>query len=287
MPSRRQLIEASLAVALSGAWSAARADDLPWTLPRLKTVPVNGQDIAYFEQGSGPALVLVHGMSGSAALEWGRVMGPLSQRFHVVAPYQIGFGPSAQPDLPYDAKTFVDYLGGLLDALKLERPTIVGESFGGWVVAQYALAQGGRTRWGAPLPRLSKLVIVDGAVHVRARPSSSDNGASKSINDPAVAAEAGKVFASQPRADNSRVTQQVMGGSIVREAVQPDALARLKVPTLVMWGEQDQLIPLADGHEIASQIPHARLEVIANCGHIPSVEQPHAFLKSLTTFAGG
>src|SRR5215831_419768 len=121
-PSRRALTAGALAACMAPSARAAGADELPWALPPLKTIEVEGRRIAYFDQGSGPALVLVHGMSGSAAMEWGRVIGPLSKRMRVVAPYQIGFAPSDQPDLPYDAKTFVDSLGGLMAALGLKEP---------------------------------------------------------------------------------------------------------------------------------------------------------------------
>lgn len=282
--SRRGLIAAGAAAAFSPMLACAQEDDLPWRLPELKTIAIGGQSIAYYDQGSGPALVLAHGMSGSAGFEWGRVIGPLSRDFRVVAPYQIGFGPSAQPDLPYDAETFVGYLGGLITALGLDRPILVGESFGGWVVGHYALAQGGPSRLGGTVPAISKLVIADGALQIKGPPPSGPNPP-RSINDPAIGARGFEVMKSLPRADNSMVTSRVVGGSIIKQSLDDDRLARIRTPTLVMWGDADELFPAERGRAYARTIPGARFSLIENCGHIPSVEQPRAFLKALTDFA--
>ena len=278
---RRILIGAALFSATL-AVPPARADELPFALPPLRTVQVDGHAIAYYEAGTGPALLLVHGFSGSAALEWGRVIGPLSKRFRVIAPYQIGFGPSAQPDLPYDAKTFVTSLGGLMKALKIVRPTLVGESFGGWVVAQYAQAQGARTGGDPSLPEISRLVIVDGAVGIR--PSDPRNINAPSINDPAVGALVGAFVRDRPKVDNDR-TKARASPAIGGDQVELDVLARRKLPTLIIWGDGDQLLPLPIGRRLAAELPGARLAVIERCGHIPSVEQPEAFLRHLLDFA--
>jgi pimeloyl-ACP methyl ester carboxylesterase len=261
---------------------AARAEDLPWSLPKLRRVKVHGHSIAYFEMGSGPPLVLAHGMSGSPAFEWGRVMTPLSRRFRVIAPYQIGFAPSDQPDLAYDAETFIDHLGGFLSARSAENATIVGESFGGWVVAQYALAQRKKSSWKRTLPRISGLVIVDGAVQVHPLPPKPPEA---SINSPEVGKLAGAFFASQPKVDNSKVTKGA-GAHVLAQQLTDAELKSIRIPTLVIWGAGDQLLPVSDGRHIASQIPGAHTVIIEDCGHIPSVEQPRAFLGALGGFLG-
>ena len=277
--TRRAAIAAGAAVTLAGS---ARAEDLPWRLPKLRRVAVHGRQIAYYEMGSGPPLVLIHGMSGSPALEWGRVITPLSRRFRVIAPYQIGFGPSDQPDLPYDAATFVDYLGGFLIARAAEGATLVGESFGGWVVAQYALRQGQKSAWRQTLPPISHLAIVDGAVQVHPGPQTPG---AQSINSPDIGKRAHEFFLTQPPVDNSLVKKGA-GPHVVAQAVSDDALKTIHTPTVVIWGRDDQLIPVADGRHIAAQIPGAHTVIIGDCGHIPSVEQPRAFLGALGGLVG-
>ena len=279
--TRRVAISAAGAALLA---PAAHAQDLPWRLPKLKRAKVRHHHIAYYEMGSGPPLVLVHGMSGSPALEWGRVMTPLSRRFRVLAPFQIGFAPSDQPTgLAYDAATFVDYLGSFLSLLGAEGATLVGESFGGWVVAQYALRQPRQSVWNQALPPISRLVIVDGAVQVHAAPGG--GGDQQSINDPDVSKLAHDFFVGQPAANNSAVTKAAVP-HVLAQNVTDAELKTLKTPTLVIWGREDRLIPLEDGRHVASQIPGARTVVIGNCGHIPSVEQPRAFLGALGGFLG-
>ena len=281
--TRRAALAAAGAAVLT---PAALAEDLPWRLPKLRHAAVHRHQMAYYEMGSGPPLVLVHGMSGSPALEWGRVMTPLSRRFRVIAPFQIGFGPSDQPaDLAYDAATFVDYLGDFLIARAAENATLVGESFGGWVVAHYALRQGRQSAWKQTLPPISHLVIVDGAVQVHPGPPRADGGAQDSINSPAVGKLAQEFFVGQPAADNSLVSKAA-GPNVLAAPVTDAELKTLKTPTLVVWGREDRLLPVDDGRHIARQIPGARSVIIGDCGHIPSVEQPRAFLGALGGLLG-
>ena len=277
--TRRAAIAAGAALPMAGT---ARGEDLPWRLPRLRSVKVNGQHMAFFEMGNGPPLVLVHGASGSPALEWGRVMTPLSRKFRVIAPHMLGYGPSDQPDLPYDAATFTDYLGGFLRMRLAEGAVLVGESLGGWVAAQYAVRQGQSTAWGRALPPISRLVICDGAVQA---PPGEGGGAQASINDPEVARLAHAFYLSQPPKDNSKVAKAV-GPHVVGQPVSDAQLKTLKTPTLLIWGREDRLLPLEGGRHVAAQIPGARMAVIDKCGHIPSVEQPRAFLGALGGFLG-
>lgn len=238
--------------------------------------------MAYYEAGSGPALVLIHGGSGSPALEWGRVIMPLSRKFRVIAPYLIGFAPSDQPTLAYDATTFADYLGGFLHARDAHGATLVGESLGGWVVGHYALRQGQTSDWRQTLPRISRLVFVDGAVQVH---PGDGGGAQDSINSPAVAKLAHDFYVSQPKVDNS-IALKALGPHMLAEQVSDHQLESIATPTLVVWGREDKILPLKDGKHIATQIPGARMVIIDESGHIPSVEQPHAFLAALNGFSG-
>ncbi len=269
----------AIGAAATVVWSAS-AEDLPWRLPKLRRVKVHNQYIAYYEIGSGPPLVLIHGGSGSPAMEWGRVIMPLSRRFKVIAPYLIGFGPSDQPDLPYDAETFVDYLGGFLNARRAHGAAIVGESFGGWVVSHYVMRQGEKSSWGEALPRISRLVFVDAAVQLH---PGQGGGAEDSVNNPSVAKLAYNFYKSLPQTDNSLVMKAV-GPHEINQQVTDSQLRKITTPTLVIWGREDKILPLEDGRHIAAQIPGARLEIIDNTGHIPALEQPRAFIEAIEGF---
>jgi pimeloyl-ACP methyl ester carboxylesterase len=276
--TRRAVMGAGIAATL--ARSASAEEDLPWQLPKLRRIRVQDHSIAYYEAGSGPPLVLVHGGSGSPAMEWGRVMMPLSKKFRVLAPYLIGFGPSDQPDLSYDAETFVDCLGGLLNARSAHGATLVGESFGGWVVGHYSLRQGEKSSRGQSLPRISHLVLVDGAVQI---PPGSGGGAQDSINSPSVAKRAYSFYQSLPKVDNSLLLKAV-GPHQIAQQISDSQLQKITTPTLVIWGLEDKILPLEAGQHFAEQIPGARTVIIDDSGHIPSVEQPRAFLTALESF---
>jgi pimeloyl-ACP methyl ester carboxylesterase len=280
--TRRAAIGAIAAAAVVPLPGNAGDADLPWQLPELRRTRVHGHQMAYYEAGSGPPLVLVHGGSGSPALELGRVFMPLSRKFRVIAPYMIGFGPSEQPDVPYDAQTFVDYLGGFLAAVAADHSTLVGESLGGWVVGHYAVRQGRKSSWGQSLPSISHLVLVDGALQLH---PGDGGGAQDTINDPEVGKRAHEFYTTLPQVDNSKVLG-ALGPHEVGEPVTDEQLKALHTPTLVMWGREDKLLPLERGRHFAALIPGARLEIIDRCGHAPSMERPHAYLAALGTFLG-
>lgn len=275
--TRRAAIAAGIAATFA---RSVGAEELPWHLPKLRRTRVYSHHIAYYEAGSGPTVVLVHGGSGSPAMEWGRVIMPLSRKFRVIAPYLIGFGPSDQPKLPYDAATFVDYLGGFLSARGAHGATLVGESFGGWVVGHYAVRQGQKSSSGQRLPRISHLVFVDGAVQVHP----GDGGtAQDSINNPAIAKRAYDFYTSLPKVNDSFVLKAV-GPHMLAQQVSDNQLRKITTPTLVIWGREDKLLPLKDGRHIAAEIPGAHIVIIDNSGHIPAIEQPRAFLAAIDGF---
>jgi pimeloyl-ACP methyl ester carboxylesterase len=280
--TRRAAMAAVGAAAATALAADDRAIDLPWRLPALRRTQVHGHQIAYYEAGSGAPLVLVHGGSGSPALEIGRVFTPLSRKFRVLAPYMIGFGPSDQPDLPYDVATFVDYLGGFLTAVSANHATLVGESLGGWVVGHYAVRQDSKSAWGQTLPSISHLVLVDGALQVH---PGDGGGAQDTINDPEVGKLAHEFYNTLPKVDNSRVLS-ALGPQMLAEPVTDDQLKALHTPTLVIWGREDKLLHLDNGRHFAALIPGAHLKIIDHCGHAPSMEQPRAYLAALGAFLG-
>src|ERR1044071_2759248 len=118
-----------------------------------KETTVFGQKIHYVEAGSGPNVILLHGLGGSSQ-GWQFNVGPLAEKFHVFVPDQIGFGKSDKPLVNYRIRTYVDFLDQFCKQLKIERATLVGNSMGGWIAAAFTAA----------FPdRVDKLVLVDAA----------------------------------------------------------------------------------------------------------------------------
>src|SRR5258708_6362027 len=126
--------------------------------PADKTITVFGQSIHYFDLGSGPVVVLLHGL-GSRKEDWLPVLEPMAQRYRLLVPDQIGFGRSEKPLLDYSVQTYVDFLNEFLRQLKVEKASLVGESLGGWIAGLYVAEMGG----GAHLIPVEKLVLVDAA----------------------------------------------------------------------------------------------------------------------------
>src|SRR5215216_7279772 len=102
-----------------------------------KETIVFGQKIHYVEAGSGPTVILLHGLGGSSQV-WQFNIGPLAEKYHVFVPDQIGFGKSDKPLVNYRIRTYVDFLDQFYKQLKIERATLVGNSMGGWIAAIFA-----------------------------------------------------------------------------------------------------------------------------------------------------
>src|SRR5690349_4655411 len=118
-----------------------------------KDVVIYGQKIHYLEAGSGPTVILLHGLGGNLQ-NWSFTTAPLAQQFYVIVPDQIGFGKSDKPLINYRVRTYVDFLDQFCKQLKIERATLVGNSMGGWIAAMFT----------ASFPdRVDKLVLVDAA----------------------------------------------------------------------------------------------------------------------------
>ncbi|HEY9126843.1 MAG TPA: alpha/beta fold hydrolase, partial [Acidobacteriaceae bacterium] len=135
-------------------------------LPAQQTAVVFGQKIAYYETGSGPTLVLVHGFGSQALFDWGRVIKPLARHHRVIALDQIGFGNSDKPFIDYRIQTFVDFLGEFLRIKKVSEFALAGESLGGWIVAAYTIQASASSNQGQfALPRPTHLILEDAAGH--------------------------------------------------------------------------------------------------------------------------
>src|SRR2546430_7828023 len=122
--------------------------------PPDKTISVFGQTIHYFDMGSGPVVVLLHGL-GSRKDDWLPVLEPMAQKYRLLVPDQIGFGKSDKPLLDYSVQTYVDFLNEFLRQLKVEKASLVGESLGGWIAALYAAEIGG----GGPLIPVGEMAV--------------------------------------------------------------------------------------------------------------------------------
>ena len=269
-------------------------------LPEQRSEAVFGQRIAYYEEGSGPTVVLLHGLAVNAALDWGACIGPIAAHHHVLAPDQLGFGASDKPVIDYGIQTWVDMLGEFLRLKKVTEFTLVGESLGGWIGANYTVqALGASPAAGASfaLPPPRRLILVDAAGHRALAEQLSSGAMAASIGGSkallsAIYYEPSRHSESETRrkfesilskGDGWTVHSVMSNRGLAREAVD-DKLPDIRVPTLVVWGDSDRIIPISDGRDFAAKIPGARLVVIAKSGHAPADERPTEFLDAVLPF---
>jgi pimeloyl-ACP methyl ester carboxylesterase len=255
-----------------------------------KEITIYGQKIHYLEAGSGPNLILLHGLGGSSQV-WQFNIGPLAEKYHVFVPDQIGFGKSDKPLVNYRIRTYVDFLDQFCKQLKIERPSLIGNSMGGWIAAIYA----------ATYPdRVDKLVLADAAGY--APPKDLDPKTFYALNPTtregtkALVAKVfyNKAFQSDAAIDQS-ITARLGAGdgytiksiteSIIRgEDYLDDTVKTIKTPTLIVWGREDGLVPLSNGERFHKDIAGSTLVVIDQCGHIPNVEKAGEFNAAVLKF---
>ena len=257
-----------------------------------KEVVVFGQKINYVEAGTGPTVILLHGLGGSTQV-WGFNTGALAERYHVVVPDQIGFGKSDKPLVNYRIRTYVDFLDQFCKQLKIERATLVGNSMGGWIAAMFTAA----------FPdRVDKLVLVDAAGY--APPKDFDMRTLYGLNPTTRAGMkilVSKVFYSKALQTDAAIdlaiaarmaagdgyTINSITESIIRgEDFLDDVVKTIKRPTLIVWGRQDGLVPLTDGERFNRDIAGSKMVVIEECGHVPNAEKPGEFNAALLKFLG-
>lgn len=208
--------------------------------PADKTIAVFGQSIHYFDIGSGPVVVLVHGL-GSRKEDWLPVLEPLAQKYRLLVPDQIGFGKSEKPLLDYTVQTYVDFLNEFFRQLKVEKVSLVGESLGGWISALYAVELGD----GAHLTPIDRLVLVDAA-------GLKQDTAIPNLNPSSLATMRGvmeavfydtswlnedalrRIFTDKLAVHDSYTVRSFLANPMIATERVDDRLAKIKTPTLVV-----------------------------------------------------
>jgi pimeloyl-ACP methyl ester carboxylesterase len=254
---------------------------------REESVTIRGTRIRVMRGGFGAPLLFLHGAGGAGT--WLPYMDALAESYDVIAPEHPGFGASDTPewldsvgDLAYFYLDFIRHFG--LDGVHL-----VGHSLGGWIAMELAVRD---------CHALSSLTLVaplgirvNGVKRVDIFLLMPDELIRCLFHDEKHIAVA---LARQPTPDE--IDMQIKNAAtLARLAWEPRLfnpqlpkwMHRICVPTLILWGAQDRLVPPAYGPALAALIPGARLQTIGNCGHLPNIEQPEAFVSRLKAFIGG
>lgn len=271
----------------------------------VEFVTIHGQRIVYRRAGAGPVVLLLHGIAGSSAT-WEPVMERLVADYTVVAPDFIGHGESDKPLGDYSLGSFANWTRDLLDALGIDRATVVGQSFGGGVALQFAYQFPDRCErvvlvdaggLGREVNWILRLVTVPGAELVMPVLFPSfvvglgDSLARMLRRRGFVNPAATEVWSSY-RSLTDAVTRQAFVRTI-RAVIDPggqsvSAHGRLHLteglPVLIIWGERDRIIPVDHAYRAADAIPHSTLHVLPGLGHFPQAEDPEAVAGLILDF---
>jgi len=261
-------------------------DHRPQSLYRIG--PSEDLKLEIERRGNGPPLLL---LPGEEALERDApFLDELARRYEVIIPSPPGFGLSTRPDWVTGPDDIAYMILDIVDDLGLRDIPVIGFSFGGWIAAEVATKDDGF---------IAKLVLVDPYGIKTGRPTDRDIADVWLLNPDEVMArkwrdpaKGERDFKAMP--EDKLVVVARNNESFARFGWEPylhnpklrHRLHRIKVPTLLVWGEDDGIVTPQYGEAYRRLIPGARLAVIPQAGHLPHIEQPQAFLAELAKFLG-
>jgi pimeloyl-ACP methyl ester carboxylesterase len=272
----------------------------------LELRTLHGKRVAYRRTGSGPTLVLIHGITNSGQ-SWEPAMRLLARDFDVIAPDLPGHGESDRQRGDHSLGGHACVLRDLLHVLGVERATVVGHSLGGGVAMQFGyqfpdmverlvlVGSGGLGREVSPLIRSAALPFAEQVLPLLTARPLLEAGT-------AVAGLIGRL-GFKPGADLAEVSRGVasLGDTerraafvrTVRSVISPlgqrvTATDRLylgaDLPTLIVWGDRDPIIPVEHGRSAHALLPKSRLEIFEGAGHFPQLDDPLRFAELVTEF---
>jgi pimeloyl-ACP methyl ester carboxylesterase len=271
----------------------------------LSTISVHGRRAAFrragTDRGARPAVVLVHGIAGDSS-EWEAVVDKLSSSYDVIAPDLAGHGESTRLQGDHSIGAFATWLRDVLEALEVERATFVGHSLGGGVVMQFAyqfpeyvermvlVSSGGLGREVSALIRAASLPFAEGVLGLLGG-----------------AAQASEPFLNRvglgPQTERGEMLHRIAGLThpdrraafvrAVRAIASPggqrvNAMDRLylaeDVPTLIVWGARDRIIPVHHAYAVHDAVPGSELVIFDEAGHFPHADDPSRFTQVVEDF---
>jgi pimeloyl-ACP methyl ester carboxylesterase len=272
-------------------------------------VTLHGHEVGFQAAGDGPVLVLLHGITSTADC-WREVFPRLANRYTVIAPDLLGHGRSAKPRGDYSLGAYAAGVRDLLAVLGFERGTVVGHSLGGGVAMQFSylfpeyvermvlVSSGGLGKEVHPLLRAATLPGSEWVLPLMAREWSVKAGDAVRSVAAKLGLEAGPDLAEFARGYASLVEQgareaflHTMRSVIDERGQRVSALDRLyladQMPTLIMWGSDDPVIPVEHGRNAHEVVAHSRYVEFEGSGHWPMLDDPNRFVTELTSFLDG
>ncbi|MDP8956633.1 MAG: alpha/beta fold hydrolase [Actinomycetota bacterium] len=279
----------------SRPWSAADLDQIQ--------VEADGVMLSSYVAGEGTPVVLLHGLGGSK-VTWLPIVAPLSKAYRVIVPDLPGHGESAKPRVDYSARFYARVVRHLLDALGIEQAVLLGNSMGGRIALELGLRSPGRVvasvllspsapglRWrylmgftrvfptevgGIPFPLRERWMEL----FLRRLFADPDRLSSDAYS--AAASEFIRVY----RDPAARMAFFSSLRHVLIESPEPffQSLRRIKQPTLVLLGSSDRIVPTRVGVRVAEHLPHSRLVIMPNVGHVPQFEATEDTLHEVLAF---
>jgi 4,5:9,10-diseco-3-hydroxy-5,9,17-trioxoandrosta-1(10),2-diene-4-oate hydrolase len=266
-------------------------------------VQVNGYNIRYWMKGEGPPVVLIHGIGGSADY-WGYNIGPLSQKQRIYALDLLGFGRSEKPAISYTLPFMAEFIAHFMDTLDLERASFVGWSLGGIISMEFALdfpdrlnklVLVGPAGLGRELNLFLRLMTIPILGEVIYGPTrwGTRNTLRLLFYDPKFVTEElvelAFELAKLPGARRTFLTVLRYGvdlGGLKKELLEPllKRIPRIKAPTLIIWGKEDRIIPVAHAQVGKDLIRGSKLHIFERCGHAPHIERAEEFNALVSSF---
>ena len=270
-----------------------------------RAVEDHGRQMNFIEAGSGPVLLLIHGMAGTCA-NWESVIEPLAIHHTVIAPDFPGHGASAPGGGDYSLGSLASALRDLMLTLGHERATLVGHSLGGGVAMQFTyqfpemverlvlVSSGGLGPDVSPILRAAALpgaeLFISATAGVGSRIGSAIGRGLGfvGLRPNADLAEVTRGYATLGDPDRRKAFVATLRSVVGMEGQRVAALDKLylaeTLPLLIVWGENDPIIPVEHAREAHAQLPSSRLEIFEDTGHIPQQERPGRFIAVLERF---
>jgi len=269
-------------------------------------ITLHGHRVSYRRAGWGPVIVLIHGITGSS-LTWEDVIEPLAERYTVVAPDLLGHGESAKPRGDYSLGAYASGVRDLLQAIGHDRATVVGHSLGGGVAMQFAyqfpercerlvlVSSGGLGREVHMLLRAAALPGSELVLPLLASPGIIGRvdavGAFLSrlgLRAGADLDELWRGFSSLTdggaRAAFIHTLRTILDPGGQRVSATDRLYLAAEMPTLIVWGERDPIIPFRHGLRASELVPGSRFVSFPDAGHFPYRDDPRRFVRELTDF---
>ena len=276
--------------------------------PDSRFVTINGVDVHYKEMGQGETtFILLHGF-GASLFSWREVMDDFAARGRVVAYDRPAFGLTSRPmpgewkgESPYSMNANVELLSSLMDALGVDRATLVGNSAGGTVSVAFALKYpdrveslilvdpalgggGGRfPQWALPLLATPQMRHV-GPLLVRSIADSGNDTIRLAWHNPALVTE--EIVAGYRKPLTAKNWDRALYEFTIasRSIDWNERFDELSMPIIVITGDDDRIVPTEQSIQVSKEIPGAQLAVLKDCGHVPHEECPAAFLSAVGDF---